>query len=292
MGGTLRFQESRSVDALFRDIYGHAPLTSEEEQRLGHIIEASPVDEDGVPTDPEATAAVDKLVLHNAKYAISMATKMGDIGLPMDDRISAGLVGLLRAARKFRPGYYRFASYARFDIRAAIQLETSKVAGPVSHPVNAVTRMSSMLKYRDGGGDSDMSPEAIAEGTGMTKSDAISVLSFMTRWNESGPRRPTLHKNDRLDAPEVELLADVSASPPDRIATILDARRIIERCMVGMPEAQEAAIRTVFFEGGSRVSISAAEGVTRQAVDCRIVNGLDYMRRKHRMMVAFGVLDG
>jgi hypothetical protein len=40
------------------------------------------------------------------------------------------------------------------------------------------------------------------------------------------------------------------------------------------------------------VSISAAEGVTRQAVDCRIVNGLDYMRRKHRMMVAFGVLDG
>jgi DNA-directed RNA polymerase specialized sigma24 family protein len=149
-----------------------------------------------------------------------------------------------------------------------------------------------MLKYRDGGGASDMSPEAIAEGTGMTKSDAISVLSFMTRWNESGPRRPTLHKNDRLDAPEVELLADVSASPPDRIATILDARRIIERCMVGMPEAQEAAIRTVFFEGGSRVSISAAEGVTRQAVDCRIVNGLDYMRRKHRMMVAFGVLDG
>lgn len=60
-----------------------------------------------------------EFVLHNIYLVKRLAIKLRNEGVPLDSIISAGYVGLCRAADKFDPkSGFRFSSYAKFWIRA------------------------------------------------------------------------------------------------------------------------------------------------------------------------------
>ena len=66
--------------------------------------------------------ALHKITMAHMRLVISMATKFRQFGLPMNDLIQEGHVGLLEAAARFEPEReVRFSTYATWWIRASIQ---------------------------------------------------------------------------------------------------------------------------------------------------------------------------
>jgi RNA polymerase primary sigma factor len=87
----------------------HPLLTAEEERRLARAVERGDL------------AAKDRLVRCNLRLVASVARRHVGRGLPMEDLLQEGVVGLIRAAEKFdwRRGT-RFSTYAVPWIRQAI----------------------------------------------------------------------------------------------------------------------------------------------------------------------------
>jgi len=67
-------------------------------------------------------AAAETLIVSHLTVVITVARRYGRLGLPVNDLIQEGTVGLIQAVRKFDPDRNaRLATYALWWIRAAIQ---------------------------------------------------------------------------------------------------------------------------------------------------------------------------
>ena len=98
-----------SVRRYIDEIAAFRPLSSEEERVLARRIK------DG---DMEARA---KLVEANLKFVITIARGYQNRGLPLADLISAGNIGLIKAAERFDPNRgFKFISFAVWWIRQSI----------------------------------------------------------------------------------------------------------------------------------------------------------------------------
>ena len=65
--------------------------------------------------------ALHKITTAHMRLVISMASKFRNFGLPMNDLIQEGHVGLLEAAARFEPAReVRFSTYATWWIRASM----------------------------------------------------------------------------------------------------------------------------------------------------------------------------
>jgi RNA polymerase primary sigma factor len=102
----LTSERMLSTEALYREeISRHNLLTREEEMELGRRSLAGDLE------------ARNELVQRNLRFVISVARKYRNKGLDLDELVSAGNEGLIKAAAKFDPSKgVRFVSYAAFWI--------------------------------------------------------------------------------------------------------------------------------------------------------------------------------
>jgi RNA polymerase primary sigma factor len=81
--------------------------------------------------------AMNKLVRANLKFVVYIAREYKDRGLPLDELISEGNLGLLEAAQRFDPERgYKFISYAVWWIRQSILRALAKYSRLVRVPIN------------------------------------------------------------------------------------------------------------------------------------------------------------
>jgi RNA polymerase primary sigma factor len=98
-----------SLHRYFHEVSRYKPLSSEEEQSLCRRINKG---------DDQA---LNTLVRANLRFVISIARSYSYQGVPLNDLIQAGNVGLIKAAQKFDADKnFRFVSYAVWWIRQAI----------------------------------------------------------------------------------------------------------------------------------------------------------------------------
>jgi RNA polymerase sigma-32 factor len=72
--------------------------------------------------DQRDESALHRLITAYARLAISVATRFRRYGMPLDDLIQQGNLGLMRAAEKYDPeNGARFSTYAAWWIRASMQ---------------------------------------------------------------------------------------------------------------------------------------------------------------------------
>lgn len=103
------FETSENLPKYFKSIAKCNPLTIEQEKELGLRIKAG--DE----------RAVHELVRHNLKIVVTIANRHIGQGVPIDDLIQEGNIGLYEAAQRFDPhGDARFISYASLWVRKRI----------------------------------------------------------------------------------------------------------------------------------------------------------------------------
>lgn len=127
-----------------RQIKQYRLLTAEEERELGSKIRAAAESESRLARreisiteheelQREAAAARDRMVQANLRLVISVAKNFRNRGLPMEDLVNEGNVGLMNAVDRFDPAVgSRFSTYASYWIDQSIR-RAVQAAGQMIH---------------------------------------------------------------------------------------------------------------------------------------------------------------
>ena len=89
-----------------------------------------------------SSSASERIILCNLRLAVSIARDYIGLGLTLDDLVSEGSIGLMKAASKFDPYHrVRFATYASFWVRHTILRALYNQNRLIRLPAHVVTRL-------------------------------------------------------------------------------------------------------------------------------------------------------
>lgn len=253
------------LSCLVRQAGGAKPLSREEEARLGNMIQHG--------TSGWRRFAIDKLVLHNVRYAILSATRFSGYGQDVNDMTQDGIIGLYEAAEKFDPDRgFKFITYARLYVKQRIQRGLASAGFPVAVPPNTLGYVSQTSRALDrlfSEGNRDPSVEQLAGEAGVQLSHAGSYMAAKKHALalDDSPYRES--SRARGDTSRKEMLAD-ELPPPCAGVEASDTSRSIQRILDGLTAREAEVIRLVYgLDGKEPITLEKAGvviGVTRERV--------------------------
>ncbi|MBN1415197.1 MAG: RNA polymerase sigma factor RpoD/SigA [Bacteroidales bacterium] len=128
-------RDENSINRYFNDINKYPMISVEEEVDLSIRIRNGD------------TEALQKLVMANLRFVISVAKQYQNQGLSFPDLINEGNIGLVKAARKFdETRGFKFISYAVWWIRQSIIQAIADQTRIVRLPLNRVSNINKIKK--------------------------------------------------------------------------------------------------------------------------------------------------
>lgn len=124
-----------SINRYFNEISSYPMVSAEEEVELAANIKNGD------------TAALNRLILANLRFVVSVAKQYQNQGLSLQDLINEGNIGLVKAARLFDASRgFKFISYAVWWIRQSIVMAISNNTRIVRLPVNRIASINKVRK--------------------------------------------------------------------------------------------------------------------------------------------------
>lgn len=131
----VSFESTNSISKYLKDVRKTPLLTPDEEVALAIRIQNGDTD------------AINELVNANLRFVIQISKEYQNQGLPLDDLISDGNYGLIKAATRFDHTLgFRFISYAVWWIKQSIIQSLNDNARMVRLPASIINKISSLKK--------------------------------------------------------------------------------------------------------------------------------------------------
>ena len=140
--------EINTLAWMFRRISQFRLLTSEEEASLGQIVHmwwSYPGGPESAPAKLRGAGlqARKQMIQSNLRLVVHLAKKYQSRGLPLEDLIQEGAIGLQRAAEKFDPSKgYRFSTYSYWWIKQSLQRAITQKASNIRLPLHVADRLA------------------------------------------------------------------------------------------------------------------------------------------------------
>lgn len=271
----------RQLLALYlQEIAGTPLLTADEEQALARQVAEG---------DAEGER---RLVEANLRLVVHVARRYRNRGLPLMDLIEEGNLGLLQAARKFRPDRgTRFSTYAIWWIRQAIARALANQARMIRLPVHVEQLLARYARAR----------EALTQELGRAPTLAEVAARLERPVEEIEHLEAVRQQPVSFDAPAgtagkgtlKDVVEDPTAEPAGRLASLLQERAELGGVLQDLPDSERTVVRLRFgLDGAEPMTlerIGQRLGVTRERVRQLEAAAL---KRLRRLLAARGVDAG
>jgi RNA polymerase primary sigma factor len=196
-----------SLQAYLDSIGRYTLLTADEEKALARRIKRGD------------KAAKELMTASNLRLVVKIAKEYNGYGLPLEDLISEGNIGLMRAVVKFDPKHgTRFSTYASWWIKQAVRRAIANQSKTIRVPVHVADKIQKMRRMG----------HRLAEELGREPDDAelaeeLSVSeSKVTQWRAAGLHTLSLDAStgSEEDTPSLgEIIGDPNATDPSQSLT-------------------------------------------------------------------------
>jgi RNA polymerase primary sigma factor len=265
------FGGNRSLDVYLHEINKTPLLTREQEQDLARRIRKGD------------KKALDKLVRANLRFVVSIAKQYANQGLPLEDLINDGNLGLIKAAHRFdEKRGYKFISYAVWWIRQAMLQSLAEHSRIVRLPLNragTLYRIGKASRQLDQELGRAPSAREIAKRLKLSEEEVEDTMHIAnTHVSLDDP-----YSNDQDDASLVDYLQDDNAASPDEETYEKALSDDMEKALATLSERERLILAMYFGLSGEQPltleEIGKELGLTRERI--RQIKEKAIMRLRH-----------
>jgi RNA polymerase primary sigma factor len=199
--------------------------------------------------------ARDRLVASHLGLVRAVAARYRDLGLPFDDLVQEGSIGLLDAIDRYDPGRQTdFETFARFRVRRAIRNALTDQARLVRLPKQVVARRRTLTRL-----DAQLTA---ANGRAPTLAELAAASGF-------SPRAVTAARTAAITSSSLEgsvasggfrlddVIADAASPNPEREALDVERAQLVRGAVAELSPRQRAVVTRHFGLDGSEVKLAA-----------------------------------
>ena len=234
------------LETYLREINETALLSAEEEKELSNRITAG----DG--------SARDRMVRANLRLVVNIARAYTNKGLPIQDLIEEGNLGLLRAVEGFDPDMNtRFSTYASYWIKQSIKralINTAKTIRIPAYMVELLSKWRRATAKLDGELGRPPTQEEVAKELQLPKKKLSIVKTAIHLYNmtpqtdedDGGWTMSDMVADERQKGPEVEMVDADNLKHVYRMLDTMDPREAtILRMRFGLDDAEPRTLKEI-----------------------------------------------
>lgn len=276
-------RDDASLERYMQDVSKEEMISHYEEAELAKKIKQG---------DAEA---LNKLVKANLRFVISVAKQYQNQGLPLQDLITEGNIGLIKAAQRFdETKGFKFISYAVWWIRQSIIQAITEQARIVRLPLNKISNISKVNKIYsklEQYAEREIDIQEIAEECGLSVEEVNTAIMFSTR--SVSLDAPV--SNDNSDTTLLDLMYMDEDSKVDKALEYESLKKDLNRILKNLPEREYEIVNNIYGLNGAQAlsldEIAKKFNITKERVrqiKDRVIIKLRYFSKSKLLKMYIG----
>lgn len=192
--------------------------------------------------------ALNKLVRANLRFVISVAKQYQNQGLPLQDLITEGNIGLIKAAQRFdETKGFKFISYAVWWIRQSILQAIAEQSRVVRLPLNKIadiSRVNKTISKIEQDQERELDIAEIAEACDMSVEDINTALMFTQRTTSLDA--PLSSSDDSGTLIDILISEESTNEMPDKELEKESLKEDIQRIIKTLPEREAEILSAAY----------------------------------------------